>query len=231
MRIVLVGSSPLAMLTTRRLLERKHEVVIVEKDAERIETLSEELDCGLIHGDGSRPAVLRELDPEGTDFLFCLTGADQDNIIAGLVGRSLGFGRVIVQVEDPDFEPICKALGLEDAIVPDREVANALADIVEGHESPDLSGLLQGGLRFFSFVVREDEAGAKLDALELPRECRVVAVLRADEARLPEPDLALERNDQVVLIIPEDDLDALRKRFGKDPNGSTARQRAGGSEE
>ena len=30
------------------------------------------LEGGFLHGDGTRPAVLRELDPKGTDVLLCL---------------------------------------------------------------------------------------------------------------------------------------------------------------
>ncbi|MEJ2690601.1 MAG: NAD-binding protein, partial [Deltaproteobacteria bacterium] len=44
-----------------------------------------------MQGDGSHPNILREVNPEQTDFLFCLTNNDQDNLIASLGGRSLGF--------------------------------------------------------------------------------------------------------------------------------------------
>ncbi len=47
--------------------------------------------------------MLQETDPAHTDFLFCLTGNDQTNIIASLIGRSQGFKRVITGIEDPEF--------------------------------------------------------------------------------------------------------------------------------
>ncbi len=84
---------------------------------------------GFIHGDGTRPAILREGDPQGTDLLFCLTHDDQSNIIASLVARSLGYRRVVTKIEDPDLEHICSELGLADSLVPMHTVGRYLADI------------------------------------------------------------------------------------------------------
>lgn len=104
MRAVFIGAGELATITARQLLKSGYDVVIIEKDKERIDELSTELDAGFIHGDGSKPAILREADPAATDFLFCLAGNDQSNIIASLVGRSQGYQRVITRIEDPSYE-------------------------------------------------------------------------------------------------------------------------------
>jgi trk system potassium uptake protein TrkA len=56
------------------------------------------MDCSFLQGDGSQPDILREVNPEQTDFLFCLTDSDQANVIASLVGRSLGFNRVVTSI-------------------------------------------------------------------------------------------------------------------------------------
>ena len=153
MRAVFIGTSGITLMAARILLRRGHEVVIIERDRERIEALAGELDCGYIHGDGSKPALLREADPDGTDFLFCLTGNDQSNIIASLVGRSLGYRRVVTRVEDPEFEHICLELGLEDTIVPARTIGRYLADMFAGHDMLELSAMLKDEARVFAFVV------------------------------------------------------------------------------
>ena len=98
MRIVFVGAGSLAVMTAVMLTKQGHEVIIVESDKQRIEELSSQLDCGFVHGDGSTPAILKETNPKETDFLFCLTGNDQANIITSLVGRSLGFARIVTKI-------------------------------------------------------------------------------------------------------------------------------------
>jgi len=70
MRAIFVGASPLTVMLAVRLLKAGHDVVIIEEDEERISTLSETLDCGFIHGNGSRPAVVAELIKAGLDAGF-----------------------------------------------------------------------------------------------------------------------------------------------------------------
>ena len=131
MRIVIIGASRAAVQTTNLLLEKGHEVVVIEADQERIDELSDHLECGFLLGDGSKPAILKEASPENTDALLCMTDSDQDNIISALVGRALEFDRVILRIADPDFESICEELALDDVILPDLEFGRSLVALIE----------------------------------------------------------------------------------------------------
>lgn len=215
MRAVFIGASRLAVTTVKRLLKEGHEVVIIDIDKERIEELSEELDCGLIHGDGSRPSQLEEVDPDDTDFLFCLSDDDQANIIASLVGRDLEFGRVVTRIENAEFEPICVHLGLESLIIPDEEIAGSLLDMVEGREPAALSTVLKGGVRFFTFIAGAKHEGMVKD-LELPAGTRVIAVTRGDDSQVATDETKIRKDDEVFLITAEESLDELEEIFLED---------------
>lgn len=212
MKFVFIGAGSLAVTTMRLLIERNHEVVLVERNKARIDTLVDELDCGFIHGDGSHPAVLREAMPEETDALFCLGGRDQDNIIASLVGRSLGFRKVITRIEDEELEHITLALGLEACVVPDRTMGRHLADFGEGHSHAELATMIKGDAHLLSFVARKEDAGP-LQQLELPREARVVCVYRRGEFLWPDSDLLLKMDDEVVLLTHTRHLEHLRAQW------------------
>lgn len=212
MRAVFVGASTLAVTTARRLLAGGHEVVIVDSDRERIDALSAELDCGFLHGDGSKPALLREADPQSTDWLFCLTGNDQTNILSSLVGRSLGFRRVVTKIEDSEFEHLCLELGLEDIIIPTRTIGRYLFDMFEGRDHMEIIALIKGEARAFSFVARaEDEK--PIAELGLPEGSRVMFFYRNERFTLPEPDSTLKRGDEVMIVTHSRNLEALRARW------------------
>jgi trk system potassium uptake protein TrkA len=217
MRILFVGASTLTVMTARDLLERGHEVVIIEKDRERIESLMEELDCGFLHGDGTRPATLREAALNGSGFLFCLTGNDQTNIIAGLVGRSLGVRRVITKVEDEDLEHICIELGLNETIIPDITIAHHLTDIVEGQSIDELALTIRGEARVFSFVAGANDTGP-VKKLGLPARARVICIYRGEEFLLPEPTTPIEQDDEIVILSHQEHLKALEERWGPQLN-------------
>lgn len=212
MRAVFVGTDSLSLMTAQLLLNREHEVIIVERDREKIESLSEELDVGFFHGDGAKPAILKEVGPEHTDVLYCLTENDQTNIIASLVGRSLGIERVVTRIEDPEFEHICIELGLEDTIVPARTIGRYLADMFEGRDLLAVSTLIRDEASIFSFVARNEDQG-EVRALPLPRDTRVVCLYRDGRFTLPEQTPRLKAGDEVVLIARRERIDELEKRW------------------
>ena len=167
MRAVFIGASALAVATARILVGRGDEVILIEQDEARIDALKDDLDCAFLHGDGSNPATLRDTNPSRTPFLFCLAGNDQTNILAGLIGRSLGFKRVVVKIDNIEFEHICVELGLTDVIVPSRTIGRHLAEMVAGQDPLEISAMIKGDARFFSFIVKDD-AGKTIDELALP---------------------------------------------------------------
>jgi trk system potassium uptake protein TrkA len=212
MRFVFVGASQLALVTARLLVERGHDGVLVEADRARIEEVSDTIDCGFLQGDGSKPHVLREADPAGADILFCLSENDQTNIIAALIGRSLGCKRVVPSIRDPEFLGICKELGLDDTINPDQTIGRYLADMAAGIDILELSTIIKGEARFFSFTATRDEAGPVSD-LQLPREARVICLYRERDFRLADPDTGIREGDEVVLLAHSSTLAELHERW------------------
>ena len=217
MRTVFIGAGALTVITAKLLLAAGYEVVILEKDKALIDELSTDLAAGFIHGDGCKPAILLEADPTATDFLFCLTGNDQYNIIASLIGRSLGFKNVITRIEDLSYEHICIELGLVDVIVPNYTIARYLADMCEGRNPLALSAAIKGEARIFSFVVREQDVGTVED-LDLPDGCRVMFLYRKDKFIFADADTSLQKSDEVVIVSRKKVLPKLQERWAPAEN-------------
>lgn len=218
-RIVFIGTGKITLNAARSLIEEGHEVVIIERDKERIDELSDDLDCGFIHGEGSAPDVLEEVGPGQTDCLFCLTGNDQNNIIAGLVGRSLDFDKTVVKIEDHAYEHICAELGLEDIIVPTQTIGRYLVDMVEGGGASELSNVLRDKARFYLFVIGEDEEDKKVADLDLPDKARIICYYRDKEFNLADEDSTLKSGDEVVVMAAKEAIESLKKKWPRN-NGS-----------
>lgn len=140
MRAVFIGASLLARATAEMLIEKGHEVVIIEKDLEKVELFSDQYDCSFMHGDGSRPSVLEDVDSGSTDCLYCVSSDDTANILAAVVARSMSFEKIVVRIEDRELLPVCKQLELENVIVPDVKVAKDLIAFGSGEiENLELS--------------------------------------------------------------------------------------------
>jgi trk system potassium uptake protein TrkA len=213
MRAVFIGASATTLATAKMLLSGGHEVVVIEQERERAESVAQELDCGCLHGDGSKPAVLRQADPEHTDLLYCLTQNDQANILASLVGRTLGFRRVVCKINDPELTHLCVELGLEDVIIPAQTIGRYLSQMLEGQDPWEISAKIRGDARMFSYIVKKD-GEVRVEELDLPRDTRVVCFYRDEKLRLPDGDTRLSAGDEVVLITQSDNLARLIERWG-----------------
>jgi trk system potassium uptake protein len=212
MKIVFIGASATAVTTARQLVSHEHDVIIIDKDKGRIDSLVDQLDCGFVLGDGTRPDILREVGAATTDVIFCMTANDQANILASLVARSLECPKVITKIEDPEFEHIAIELGLENIIVPARTIGRFLADMVEGQDILELSSIIKGEARVFSFVVNENLEGP-ISALELPDNTRLMCIYRGGDFILPDDDMKVKNDDEVVLITHSKQIHLLRERF------------------
>ena len=213
MRAVFIGASSLTVMTAEILLKRRHKVVIVESNKERINELSKDFDCGFVHGDGTTPAIQRETDPGHSDFLFCLAGNDQVNIIASLVGRSLGFPRVVTKITNPEFEHICLELALEEIIIPAGTMGRYLADKFAGRDLLELSGMIKDEARVFSFVARPEDEGP-LEKIAIQGELRIICLYRDNQFVLPDEDSEIKPGDEVVAITHQQFLAQLQDRWG-----------------
>jgi len=212
-KIVFIGASSLAIATAQQLLRAGHEVVIIENDKTVIDKLMPQIDCVFLHGNGSKPAILKETDPATIDVLFCLTKSDEANIIASLVARSLGVKRVITRVEDPEFEHICVGLGLTDTIIPTLTHARYLANIAAGRDVLELSAVFRGNVKLFSFIATENEAGPVSD-LDLPKHTRIIFCYRDNQFLPLDHDTKIEPADELVLVTTVADYEKLHAKWG-----------------
>ena len=216
MRTVFIGAGEVSIETAKALVKKGHEVIIIETAKAKIDELSEEMDCSFLVGDGSHPKLLREVNPAQTDFLFCLADSDQDNIIASLVGRSLGFKRIVTSIGDPQFEDICHVLGLEETIIRSRTISRYLEDMVGGSKETETSAVIKDEARFFTLIAKEEDTVAAKD-LKLPADAKVICYYRDGKFSHADEETTFRIGDEVVILAHSKTLPALQERWQPKP--------------
>jgi len=213
MRIVIVGASRFGIATAEQLTEAGHEVVLVDRDAEKLERLSETLDCGFLEGDGSLPSVQRDAFADHADALVLLTNVDDVNILAALVGRSVGFERVVPQIVRRQLLAVCKELGLENLITPHATVARSIVRALERHGDAALDLRAYRGFDVLGYRVAERHGDERIGALSLPQGTRVIALERDGEERLADDTTELRAGDTLIVAVSPEAQDRMGELF------------------
>lgn len=213
MRIVFIGASEFGVVAARQLITAGHEVVIVEVSRARIDELTDHLDCSFVHGDGTRSDILREAGAGKADVLVCATDDDRTNVLASVVGRHLGFPRVVTIVEDIELESLGIELGLDQVVVPCRSVGAELRDAALGVPNIDTSSVLRDGLRLFPVAIGEHLAGRTAAEVTLPNSARALWAYRGARVVLIDPDTQFEIGDEVIVVGSTADAAGIASRF------------------
>lgn len=131
MRIVVVGSGRVGLRTARLLDERGHDVVIIERNPERVESAAEAYVATVIEGDATRPRVLEQADIQRSDVLAALTNTMGTNIsVCTMAKRRNPSIRTVMRSVHPEDEEYGD---YADAVVfPERAGARVALNAVEG---------------------------------------------------------------------------------------------------
>ena len=80
MYIIIVGGGKVGYYLARALLNEGHEILILEKNAAKCESICNELGSVCVRGDGCEAATLEETGTGRADMLIAVTGDDEQKI-------------------------------------------------------------------------------------------------------------------------------------------------------
>jgi trk system potassium uptake protein TrkA len=105
MKIVIMGAGEVGFHIADHLTLEKKEVVVIDKNADAIRRVSDNLDVQVIQGSGSSPLVLEEAGIRNAEIILVVTDSDEANLVACLVANMLSPStRKLARVRDGDFD-------------------------------------------------------------------------------------------------------------------------------
>jgi trk system potassium uptake protein TrkA len=214
MRVLITGGGDIGRITAESLVNVGHEVIIIDERPEVCERLADELDLMCICGDATKPHMLEKAGIEKADIVIALSGTDQENLITALVAKEYGVERVIVKLDDPDFNIVCHKLGIEEVINPKVATAKHIADMTRKLHALELSTLVGGSIRVFTAIIKEEHAGKRIEDLGLPGDCLPVVLQREEEFFIAKTGIRIMEGDRLDILCEEKTLEALAKSFG-----------------
>jgi trk system potassium uptake protein TrkA len=209
MYIVVIGCGKVGYHLTRALLAIGHEVLVIEKDPHRCESLREELGSVALHGDGTEVQVLKQAGVRRADVVIAVAARDEDNLAACQLAKHLfNTPKAMALVKDPQNEPLFKLLGVDVTINTTHLILSTIEEEIPGHALVHLMNLKSSHVEMISINIPSDAAvvGMSLADIEVPPNSFISLVVKAQGPVLPSEDVTLDSGDDVVAVtVPEEE--------------------------
>ena len=116
MYVLIVGAGKVGWNLARELMDKGHEVTVIEHSRRRYEVVEEELEHNIQYGDGTELWVLEPAGIERADLVIAVTGDDEDNILICQVAKEkYGVERVVSRCNNPRNLQHFELLGIKPA--------------------------------------------------------------------------------------------------------------------
>ena len=112
--IIIAGAGKVGWNLARELLDKGHEVTVIEDNRNRYLTVEQELEHNIQYGDASELWVLERAGISRADMVIAVTGDDEDNMLICQVAKEKYLvDRIIARVNNPRNRPHFELLGIK----------------------------------------------------------------------------------------------------------------------
>ena len=214
MYLIVVGGGKVGYYLTKTLVHEGYEVLLIEKNAAKVETYTERFGAVVMNGDGAEAATLAAAGAGRADVIIAVTGDDEDNlVICQMAKHRFNVGRTIARVNNPKNEELFRLLGIDVTV----STTNVILSLIE-QQIPDLHFVHLLSLRHAQVALVEASvspvspiANRTLTEIELPQDTSVIAILRAGKVIIPTGATTIETGDDVIAITRRESEEDLRE--------------------
>jgi len=213
MYIIVVGGGKVGYYLSKALLSEGHEVLIIEKDATKVERIEEELGSICMQGDGCEAATLEEAGTERANLFVAVTDEDEDNLVACQVAKhKFNVPRIIARIGNPKNEALFKKLGIDVTVSATDLILEHIEQEVPTHPLIHLLELRGGKLEVVEVKIPSTSAavGKQLKELHLPPGSILSLIIKEEGVQVPTQDTTLEAEDRLIAVTKPELEQALR---------------------
>jgi trk system potassium uptake protein len=218
--VIVAGAGKVGWNLARELIDKGHEVTLLENDRRRYLVVEQELEHAVQYGDASELWVLERAGIPRADLVIAVTGDDEDNILICQMARDkYEVERIVARVNNPRNLDHFKELGIEPAV----SATDLILRLIE-HEVPQyglvhLLDLAGDRLEIIELIVHEESpvAGHRVGDVDMPDGSLIISVLREGGGFVPQGDTVIEAGDEVLVVLDPGLEDDITSRFA--PNG------------
>ena len=214
MRVAIAGAGAVGRSIARELLEKKHEVLLIDKEPSKV--LPDRIKgAEWLLGDACEVANLEQAKLEECDVVVGATGDDKVNLVVSLLAKTeFAVTRVVARINHPANEWLfTDAWGVDVAVSTPRVLAALVEEAVEVGDVVRLFGIREGQANLVELTLPDNApcAGSPVRDLRLPKDATLVAIVRGRRVISPTPEEPVEAGDELLFVALPEAEEPLRR--------------------
>lgn len=223
LNIIIVGCGKVGATLTEQLIREGHDITLIDKNAQKIQALTNLYDVMGLVGTGASYSVQMEAGIEDADLIIAVTDSDELNLLCCTVAKRVGNCAAIARVRNPDYSDevsyLREKLGLVMIINPEQAAANEAARILYLPTALEVSTFAHGQAELIKLKIPTGniligQTIAALGKSNLSRNVLICAVERDGEVIIPSGDYQFAEGDLVSFVASRNDARAFLKNIG-----------------
>ncbi len=220
MRILIIGGGNTGRNLAMKFCDERHDVVLVDNQAEVLKEVEGQIDILTIHGAGSNPRILEEAGVDKSDMIVAVTDQDEVNILACAIAQQAGVAFKIARVANHDFiRPAyfdLQKIGVDLVINQKEECANELFNILRMPGAIEVVDMLDGQVYAVGMPVHMDSPLLRAPLKAFPEAewlnvIRFIAIMRGTELIMPRGDTLFLVGDEIYFVGKLEDIGRFMK--------------------
>ncbi len=213
MRILITGAGEVGFLVASELHE-DHDVTVIDKDPCACVRL-QDMDVQVLQGNAANARLLIDAGIKKADIVLAVTGNDEVNVITCIVASHFGVRQTIARVSNPEYidRPLQdrREIGISYMVCPELALAEDLARTLYFPSMLMNRELAEGKVELIEFKVTEKmPIIGPIEEINLPVNCKVIAINRVGNIFIPEKGFWIMPNDHLLLLCDSKAMPELR---------------------
>ena len=214
MYVIIVGGGKVGFYLAQSLLSEGHEVLLIERGQDKVESFNEQLGTVAIAGDGAEASTLMAAGAARADVVVAVTGEDEDNlVICQMAKQKFHVGRTIARVNNPKNEQLFRLLGIDVTISQTNYILHIIEQAIPDRTFIHLLSLVHNDLAIVDAKISTQSAVAHraVRDITLPANTAITAITRDGKVIVPGGTTELLPGDDVFAITHREQEDELRR--------------------
>ena len=212
--VAIIGGGNVGFMLAKNLEVMKIKSKIIEKNYERCEFLSQELNSTLvINGDGTDLKLLDEEEIGSCDVVISVTNNDERNLLCSLLVKQLGVKRVIARVSKVLNIPLFEKVGIDIAVSSKTSAINEVRNDLDEADVDILATVEQGEAEVLEIPVKSDFDGKLIKDIRFPAPAIIGVVQRRSHIIIPKGDTQIKMRDILIVFTKAQDAQKIKEHF------------------